>query len=129
MGTQFLIDTSAVIKYINSTFSEKGMVFIDGFINSNRMISFVSEIELQSWNPANPDDVIVYQQFIAESNITGINAGIIAETIEIRKKYKLKLPDAIIAATSLQLDLTLVADNDQDFMKVPSLKYVNPRTL
>lgn len=59
----------------------------------------------------------------------GISAGIIAETIEIRKKYKLKLPDAINCRYCLQLDHTLIADNDNDFMKVPSLNYINPGKL
>ena len=129
MGPQFLIDTSAVIKYVNQTLPSNGITFIDGFVNRQRIISFVSEIELQSWSPVNPADIIVYQQFVAQSNIIGINTGIITETIEIRRNYKLKLPDAIIAATALQLALTLVADNDHDFMKVPALQYINPRKL
>lgn len=129
MGTQFLIDTSTAIKYINKTLPSTGILFIDGFIRHNRMISFVTEIELQAWNPPNPADLIVYQQFIAQANIIGINSEIIAETIVIRKNFRLKLADALIAATALHLNLELVADNDHDFMKVPSLKYINPRTL
>jgi predicted nucleic acid-binding protein len=73
--------------------------------------------------------MIIYKDFVFQSHIIGINPGIIAETIAIRKNYKLKIADAIIAATALAFDITLVADNDDDFEKVPSLKYINPRKL
>ena len=59
----------------------------------------------------------------------GLQDGIIQETIRIRKYYKLKLPDALIVATALVNDMTLIADNDKDFILVPELKYINPKRL
>ena len=55
-----------------------------------------------------------------------IEDSIIAKAILIRKSYKLKLPDAIIAASAVVNDYTLIADNDKDFKKVKELKYINP---
>jgi predicted nucleic acid-binding protein len=129
MATQYLIDTSVAIKYINLTLPESGIAFIDAFINEDCTISFVSEIELQVWHPPNPDDIIVYKEFVLQSHIININPGIVSETITIRKNHKLKIADAIIAATALTFDITLLADNDNDFEKVPFLKYINPRKL
>ncbi len=129
MGTQYLIDTSAVIKYLNNTLATNGILFIEGFINSDCTISFISEIELQVWNPVNPADKTVYKKFVSQSNIMGINPDIISSTIEIRKNFRLKMADAIIAATAVVLNRTLVADNDVDFLKVSSLQYINPRKL
>ena len=60
------------------------------------------------------------------SNIITVNQDIIQKTIEIRKKFRLKLPDAVIAATALVYDYTLISDNDKDFVKVSGLKYINP---
>ncbi len=113
MAEKYLIDTSAVIKYLNETFSGKG----------------VTEIELQVWNPPDPLDIEIYKLFVANSNTIGINSDIIAETIRIRKSYKIKLPDAIIAATALVNQYTLLSDNDVDFKKIPDLKYINPRNI
>ena len=129
MGTGFLMDTSAVIKYLGETFPPQGLTFIDNFINSDCTISFISEIELQVWKPANPDNLIVFKQFIANTQIIQINDDIIAETIKVRKDYRLKIADAIIAATALALNRTLVADNDRDFTRVPLLQYINPRKI
>lgn len=81
------------------------------------------------WTPINPDDIIIYQAFVASSVIIDITAEIKIETINIRKSYKLKLPDAVIAASALVNSFTLIADNDTDFKKIPGLKYFNPRQL
>lgn len=129
MGTQFLIDSSAVIKFLNRTLPPNGAAFVSGLTATNTAISFVSEIELQAWNPANPSDLNPYKIFVAQANIIGITSDIIAETITIRRSYKLKFADAIIAATAITDNRTLVGDNDKDFLKVPNLKYINPRTL
>lgn len=129
MAAQYLIDTSAAIKYLNQTLTQNGIDFIDSFINNDCTISFISEIELQVWSPPNPDDIIIYAQFVMQADMLGINSEIISQTITIRKNYKLKIADAIIAATALIFDLTLVADNDSDFLKIPSLKYINPTKL
>ena len=129
MAEQYLIDSSAAIKYLNETLPEAGLSFMDGVVDTECIISFVSEIELQVWNPPDPDDVHIYSAFVAGSVVTGISPGIIQETIRIRKVVKLKLPDALIAATAIGNDFTLIADNDADFKKVPGLKYINPAQL
>ncbi|MDQ6763986.1 MAG: type II toxin-antitoxin system VapC family toxin [Bacteroidota bacterium] len=48
------------------------------------------------------------------------------KTAELRKAYKIKLPDAIIAATALVYDLTLLSRNTVDFKDIAGLKIYNP---
>jgi tRNA(fMet)-specific endonuclease VapC len=129
MAERYLIDTSAVIKYLNESLPEKGLSFMDGVVDMESNISFVSEIELQVWNPPNPTDLEIYHSFVLGSAIIGINPDIICETIRIRKAYKVKLPDSLIAATAFVNDLTLISDNDVDFGKIPGLKYINPMSI
>ncbi len=45
--------------------------------------------------------------------------------IEIRRKYKIKLPDAIVAATSLCNHLTLTTRNTKDFERIEELEVIN----
>lgn len=125
MAERYLIDTSAAIKYLNETLPEAGLLFIDGIVDTECNISFISEIELQVWNPPDPEDIKIYSAFVAGSVVIGLSPEIIRETIRIRKMYKLRLPDALIAA--IDNDFTLIADNDADFKKVPDLKYLNPK--
>jgi len=126
MAERYLIDTSVVIKYLNASISADSLSKLDQIIDQESRISFITEIELQVWNPSNPDDMAIYQEFVASSLVIGIDSNIIRETIRIRKHYRIKLPDALIAATALVNDLVLVADNDKDYEKVSDLKYINP---
>ena len=126
MAERFLIDTSAVIKYLNGTLPVNGLSFIDNIVDNESVISFITQIELQVWNPPYSDLLRIYQFFVANSRVIGISDDIIKETIRIRKYFKLKLPDALIAATALANDMTLIADNDRDFKQVPEIKYINP---
>lgn len=48
------------------------------------------------------------------------------KTAEIRKAYRIKLPDAIIAATALIYNLTLLTRNTIDFNGIKGLKIINP---
>lgn len=129
MAKSYLIDTSAVIKYLNGSLSENNLDFIDRIIEEEVYLSFISEIELQVWNPPNEDDMVVYRDFVANSDILSINSNIISETIKIRKSHLLKLPDAVIAATAVTYNLILIADNDKDFLKVDALQYINSSKL
>jgi tRNA(fMet)-specific endonuclease VapC len=129
MEERYILDSSAVIKYLNETFPVVGIRFMDELVDRECVISFVSEIELQVWQPANLADSAIYSAFVSSSTILGISPLLIEEAIRIRRTYNIKLPDALIAATAIVNDRILIADNDKDFTKVTTLRYINPRTV
>jgi predicted nucleic acid-binding protein len=51
---------------------------------------------------------------------------IVNQTIQIKKKHKIKIPDANIAATALVENLTILTRNIEDFESISGLKYKNP---
>ncbi|MEZ0483414.1 PIN domain-containing protein [Fibrella aquatica] len=51
------------------------------------------------------------------------------QTIALRKARKIKVPDAIIAATALVNQLTLITNNTKDFLNIPSLSILDPHTI
>nr|MBK9650605.1 PIN domain-containing protein [Bacteroidota bacterium] len=55
-----------------------------------------------------------------------LTIAIADQAILLRQEYKIKTPDAILAATAILGDYTLVSHNDKDFKKIVSLKYLNP---
>lgn len=63
---------------------------------------------------------------MSNSTIVGLNDDITKATIQIRKKNKIKTPDAIIAATAIALDYTLITRNISDFKKINGLKLIDP---
>ena len=46
------------------------------------------------------------------------------ETIEVRKKYAVKLPDAIIAATCIENNCQIIKNNTKDFDKITGLSTI-----
>lgn len=126
MEERYLIDTSAVIKYLNATLPASGLRLIDEIIDTESVISLITEIELRVWEPTDATDKEIYERFVNGSTVLDLNRDIVDQTIEVRKKYRLKLPDAFIAATAIVNNFTLIADNDKDFRKVDILKYINP---
>ncbi len=58
-----------------------------------------------------------------------LDRDIIERTILLRKAQKIKLPDAIIAATALVHNLTLITRNTGDFSKITGLKIIDPHTI
>ncbi len=59
MAERYLVDTSAAIKYLNGTFPQIGLEYMDNILDAESIISFISEIELQVWNPLNPEDITI----------------------------------------------------------------------
>ena len=74
----------------------------------------------------NKKEQIFIEHFCSASNIIHLENTIVEKGIELRKKYRIKLPDAIIAATALVNDITLVTRNSNDFKSIPDLQISNP---
>ncbi len=68
----------------------------------------------------------VLHHFIDEALVLEIENDIKLKTAELRKASKIKLPDAIIAATALTYELTLLSRNVSDFKSVDGLNLINP---
>lgn len=64
--------------------------------------------------------------FTQASTILPLDEPVIAQTIALRRHYRRKLPDAIIAATALVHDLTLVTRNVADFKAITGLRVLDP---
>lgn len=128
MGKRYLIDTNVVTKYFEETLSEDGLSLMDTILAETQgFISIITRIELYSFSPKNSELLTTIEQLIDLCEEYALSEPIVQKTIELRKVYKIKLPDAVIAATALCYDLILLSDNDADFGKIPHLRYINPR--
>ena len=126
MGERYLIDTNTVIDYLENKLPPKASAVLD---NTNIEISVISRMEILAWPNATEMQLEVLNGFINASNVFGLNEATIIKAIEIRKIYRIKLPDAIIAATAKVNGLTLVTRNLRDFEKVEGLITLNSYNL
>lgn len=94
---------------------------MDQVLSERYFISVINRIELLGFKQLNGQESDVFASFVSKSNIFDLEEDIILETIQIRKIYNTKLPDAIIAATCLVNNCTLVTNNVKDFEKISGL--------
>ena len=120
MGKRYLIDSNVIIKSATiGELDDNSIQFLTPIFNSSFNISVISKIEILS-----KDDRL--RPFIEESNILPLTEQIINKTIELRMKYKVKIPDAIIAATALIHHFDLISYNIKDFNFIKGLKVIDP---
>jgi predicted nucleic acid-binding protein len=81
-------------------------------------ISVITKIEALGYNFPNPEE---HQLLLDICNLLPtipLSDAIAEETIGLRKKHKIKLPDAIIYATALVEGLPLLTNNTDDFKRL-----------
>ena len=122
---QYLIDSNAAIDYLGKKLPDSGTTFMDGVIDMVPNLSIITKIEVLGFKTTQ-DQYNVLSSFIEDSVIFDLTDPIADKTILIRRKYKTKLPDAIIAATVMVYDLSLITRNIKDFKKIKGLKLIDP---
>ena len=126
MGATYLIDSNIAIYLLNGSLNENALTFIEPIINDAYSLSVITKIELLGFTFSDANKLSETQYFIDDSTLLALTDEIVTKTIELRQTFKIKLPDAIIAATAMVFDLTLISRNDKDFKSLTNLKYLNP---
>ena len=121
MGTQYLIDTNAVIEFLGAVLPASGSNWLQGIIDQDiHCLSVMNQIGLLSFN-GSTSEMKTLEDFVNNSNILPLSEAVIQKTIDLRKSLKIKLPDAIIAGTALSYNLVLVTRNTSDFKSIDGL--------
>ena len=126
MGKRYLIDSNVIIDFCNGKLSFNGRKFLETI---GPEISIITNIELFATKNISEQEHSLLEKFVAITTIHPVSAELVKTTIDIRQIYKVKLPDAIIAATSLVHNLTLVSHNIADFARINNLEVIDPYTL
>jgi len=107
-GNKFLLDTNAILYMLG------GDITLSEFLFEKQLyISIITEMELLSYKNITIKEQKVITTFLKELIVININDDIKANTIELKKKFHLKLPDCIIAGTSSWLKIPLVTSDKQ----------------
>ena len=122
MGKGYLVDTNTLVDAQTKKLPPGGLSFIAKTLNEDFTISFISYIEFLGYRDATK----AMEEFIALAKVIEINKSIIEATVSLRKSKRIKLPDAIIAATAIVTDRILITRNTVDFANIDGLTFVNP---
>jgi predicted nucleic acid-binding protein len=117
MKIDFIADTNILV-YVH-----EGNELVRPLLEYHFGISFITEVELLGFNGLTEQEERGLKALINDCFYVDWNAEIKETTIKLRKEYSIKLPDSIIAASSLYLGVPLITA-DKGFAKIKALDLI-----
>jgi predicted nucleic acid-binding protein len=114
-GSNLFVDTNILLLLLNGNHT-----IAESISEQHIFISFITELELLGHKGITTSEQKVIKRLLNECVVIDINENIKKEVVKIRQQKKIKLPDAIIAATAIYLDLPLLSA-DKDFSRIDHL--------
>lgn len=105
-GHKLFVDTNIIIHFLSGdkTLTE----LLEG---KSIFISIITKLELLSYHDLTERDQKKLEGFLSECTVVELNSTVQNKTVEIRKQYKLKLPDSIFVASAIWLDLPIISSD------------------
>lgn len=125
MGRKVLIDTNIAIGYVGNRLDVHLMNKLDRIFDRTYYLSVINKIEILGYPDLNSEEEQVFNLLIDNAILYPVDNKIINKTIEIKKNYRIKLPDALIAATCLVYKLEILTLNVNDFKNIKGLSLYN----
>lgn len=122
---KYLFDTNILIYYFNGALSDKIFHNVSSMLQENFVVSVITKMEFLGFNGFTYDEKKKAREFISFAEIISLKESIVEQVIEIKQNFKIKLPDAIIAATAMSENFFLVTRNVNDFKHI-KVNLINP---
>ncbi len=84
-------------------------------------VSFITQMELFSFPNLSALEKQTLQDLFLQLEVIGLTESLKWQAIELRREYRLRLPDALVVATALAND-SLLLSNDLQLQRIPTLK-------
>ncbi|MFM6000386.1 MAG: type II toxin-antitoxin system VapC family toxin [Dolichospermum sp.] len=122
---RYLYDTNIFIYYLADDIIVDSW-FTEEFLNLHKiLLSPIIRIELLSFAGLSQEEEKCIEDLLSQFTIVPLSQQIEDKTIQLKRNYKIKLPDAIIAATAIIENAILVTRNVSDFQAITDLKIEN----
>ena len=109
-----ILDTNAVI------YLQKGQL-AEPLADEQYGISIITEIELLSFPGLSDQDEKTLKSFFQEIAVLPLDEGVKQHAVTLRKRCRVKIPDAIICATAIAHDAVLLT-NDRQLLNIAELR-------
>lgn len=125
MKINCLIDTNVLIYHTAG--STESVEFLNTVIKQKSFhISIITKIEFLGWDKHTPDGFEKCKKLIGQAVVFPLEHDIAEKAIDIKLAKKIKLADAVIAATAILHNMKLVTRNIDDFKTVEGIEVINP---
>lgn len=128
MNGRYLLDTNTIIYYLQG--QPEWVRFVDDTPMTERFASIITRMELLSWRGLTETGENRVKAFLTDLTIIGVTEEVELAAVALRKSTGVKLPDAIITATALVSNATLITrDQRLAGLDWPDLRTVNPANI
>ena len=117
-----LLDSNVII-YTAKPQHDEIRRFIDG---QPLFVSAISIVGVLGYQSLNSEERIYLERFFETANVLTLSNSVIAQAVTLRQLRRMTLGDALVAATALTHQETLITRNVKDFDWIDGLKVVNP---
>jgi predicted nucleic acid-binding protein len=118
ISPRFILDTNIALYHLSGQLQNNLPI-------GKYFVSVITEMELLSYPSLRSTEEQQIQRFLAQLQILNLTESIKQTAIELRKQNRLKLPDAIIAATAFDLNATLLTND----LKLAQISIINVQSL
>ncbi len=121
---EYLFDTDILIYFLAGRLPEGILERIDDILKYSFCISIITKLEILGWKGHTEESFMETKSFLEDAVVIGLGDEIEDEAIDLRRRRKIKLPDAVIAATAIVHQKILITNNEKDFKDI--VKVWNP---
>lgn len=121
-----LFDSNLVIYHLNQALPPRATASIEDWIVEGAYVSVVTRIEVLGYPEQTPMQERLALETLRYFEEIPLREPIVQGTITLRQVQSIRLGDAIVAATALEHDLSLVTRNTDDFEWIDGLVLLNP---
>ena len=111
---KYVLDTNSLIYALNGDLKIPQYDYV---------VSIITEIELLSYSKLTDDEEQSIKMLLSIFKCVSLSEAIKERTIDIRKRYNLKIPDSIIVATAVEENAILVT-SDKPLLKLDFLEVI-----
>ncbi len=112
VSTRYVLDTNAIVALLGGN-----KQLVQRLQNAEWVgISIISQLEFLVFTGLTEADRLLFEQFASRVEVIGLDASqtnLLETTIRMRQQYRLRLPDAIVAATAIVNQATLLSADRQ----------------
>ncbi len=94
--------------------------------NISILYSAITRIEVLAFPSLTAQEETAIQQLLDQFEEVAVTNAVIERAILIRKAARIKIPDALIAASAHVHQAIVITRNVEDFARVPDLKVLHP---
>jgi predicted nucleic acid-binding protein len=117
----YTLDTNAILYYLKDDSNAVSLLREIFAHDAPLYISAITKLELFAYPKLSAQEEALIEELLRTVSVIPLDSHIARLASFIRRQYRLKVPDSVIAATAIYTGSTLATRNTRDFKRVTAL--------